>query len=171
MPDSLTAICADAAADLGMTRPAGQCFAAVWRAAEPPCADDLTAMLGLSRSNVSTALKELRAWGLITVLRRTGDRREFFTAPADPWELLRLILAGRHRRSLAPIIDRLLTAEADAGGARVAALHDAAVRVADWLAALGKMDAAALSRHMESTAENSGKRPADKKKKKKKPKP
>ena len=149
MPDSLTAICADAAADMGLSRPAGQCFAAIWQAADTPCADDLAASLGLSRSNVSTALKDLRAWGLILVIRHAGDRREYFAAPADPWEVLRLILAGRHRRSLAPILDRLLTAEADAGDARIAALHDAASRIGNWLSSLAKLDARTLSAHID----------------------
>src|SRR5690606_42036728 len=52
-------IVAELGALCGISRPAGQCFAAIWRAAQPPCADDLTQALGLSRSNVSTALKEL----------------------------------------------------------------------------------------------------------------
>lgn len=149
MPDSLTAICADAAADLGLSRPAGQCFAAIWQASDAPCADDLSAVLGLSRSNVSTALKDLRSWGLISVLRRAGDRREYFTAPADPWEVLRVILAGRHRRSLAPIVDRLLAVEADAGDARIAALNDAASRIGNWMSLLAKLDARTLSMYVD----------------------
>ena len=47
----------DAALLLGLSRPAGQCFAAIWRAAQAPCADDLTEGLGLSRSNVSSAAR------------------------------------------------------------------------------------------------------------------
>jgi DNA-binding transcriptional regulator GbsR (MarR family) len=167
MPDSLTAICADAAADLGLSRPAGQCFAAIWQGQDAPCADDLSAMLGLSRSNVSTALKDLRAWGLISVQRRVGDRREYFTAPADPWEVLRIILAGRHRRSLAPILDRLLAAEAGAGDARVAALHDAASRIGNWLSSLAKLDARTLSMYVGKGAASQAQEERKKKKKRK----
>ena len=75
MPEAATLLAtlfADAAQVFGLSRPAGQCFSAIWRAAAPPCADDLVAGLGLSRSNVSTALKELRGWGMISIVRTPG---------------------------------------------------------------------------------------------------
>jgi DNA-binding transcriptional regulator GbsR (MarR family) len=162
LPDSFVSIFSDIAAEIGMSRPAGQCLAAIWRAPAPPCADDLTATLGLARSNVSTALKELRAWGLVTVARRPGDRREYFTAPENPWDLVRLILAARHRRGLAPIIDRLLAVEATGENSGAAALHDTAARVGSWLAVLGQMDAKGLAAYVASVA---GDVPKKKKKK------
>ena len=100
---ALALLFADLAQKFGLSRPAGQCFAAIWRAAMTPSADDLTQICGLSRSGVSVALKELRAWGLIEVARSPGNRREFFTAPFDPWELARRIIAERQRRDLAPM--------------------------------------------------------------------
>ena len=89
---ALALLFADLAQKFGLSRPAGQCFAAIWRAAMTPSADDLTQICGLSRSGVSVALKELRAWGMIEVARSPGNRREFFTAPFDPWELARRII-------------------------------------------------------------------------------
>lgn len=100
-------IIADIAVSLGISRPAGRCFAGIWRSAQALSADDLVAVLGLSRSNVSTALKELRGWGLISVRRAPGDRRDYFAAPHDPWDLCRIVMAERSRRVLAPAADRL----------------------------------------------------------------
>ena len=76
MPEAATLLAtlfADVAQVFGLSRPAGQCFSAIWRAAAPPCADDLVAGLGLSRSNVSTALKELRGWGMISIVRASAS--------------------------------------------------------------------------------------------------
>ena len=163
-------IVAEIGALFGLSRPAGQCFAAIWRSAQPPCADDLTASLALSRSNVSTALKELRDWGLISRARAPGDRKDYFTAPPDPWDIVRLILTGRQRRAVAPLLDRLLDAEAASGDARVAALHEAlstvSARMDEWAALPAGDLAALLARQKEEPAE--GKSAGKKKKKKKK---
>ena len=159
----LQEIFGDAAQVFGLSRPAGQCFGAIWRAAQTPCADDLVAGLGLSRSNVSTALKELRHWGLITVARTPGDRKEYFTAPADPWELLRRVTAARHRQIVAPLLDRLLVAEGKTEDARLAALHAVLSRIADASEALSALEASQFAKRIAVMTEE-----AQAKKKKKK---
>ncbi|MFN6951840.1 MAG: GbsR/MarR family transcriptional regulator [Albidovulum sp.] len=143
---------------LGLSRPAGQCFAVIWRAARPPCADDLTAALGLSRSNVSTALKELRDWGLISRVRAPADRKDYFTAPPDPWEILRLLIGGWQRRAIAPLVDRLLAGAPSSGDGRASALHAALATVSSRLETLPSLGAARLSAAFESRP---GKDPAN----------
>ncbi|PKP71483.1 MAG: hypothetical protein CVT82_02605 [Alphaproteobacteria bacterium HGW-Alphaproteobacteria-4] len=132
----LAAYFADAAAQLGLSRPAGQCFAAVWHAATPPDADALVALTGLSRSAVSTAMKELREAGLVQAQRLPGTRREGFTAPSDPWALLRLHIALRLHRDIAPMRDRLRLLRASGEDARVADMADMLEVVALWLGRL-----------------------------------
>lgn len=146
-PMTLPGLFADAGEHFGLSRPAGHCLGMIWRAAQAPCADDLTRTLGLSRSNVSTALKELRGWGLVSVARAPGDRKEYFTAPSDPWELIRAVMAARQRRAIAPILDRLLAAEAESPDARIAALHAALETVSDWTTRLGSATPAEIARH------------------------
>jgi DNA-binding transcriptional regulator GbsR (MarR family) len=154
----------------GLSRPAGQCFAAIWRAAQAPCADDLSATLGLSRSNVSTALKELRDWGLVTRARAPGDRKDYFTAPPDPWEIVRLVLTGRQRRAVAPLLDRLVAAEAETGDLRSAAVHAALSAVSARMEALAAIEAASLAEFFltDAASDRAGDRPGGRKKKKKK---
>lgn len=153
-------IAADLAAKFGLSRPAGRCFAAIWRKAAAPSAEGLVAELGLSRSNVSTALKELRSWGLVTVERAPGDRREYFAAPPDPWDVLRILLAERARRDLAPLADRLRALGAEAGAADLArVLED----VAGWMEGLSRLPAGDLARAVAGPPVEGGK----KKKKKK----
>ena len=158
----------DLAELFGLSRPAGLCLAAVWRQAQPPCADDLVATLGLSRSNVSVALKELRGWSLVGTARIPGDRKEYLTAPPDPWDLLRLLIAGRQRLHVAPLLDRLLQGEADHGDIRLAALHEVLSKSAGALAALVTLGPDRLAERVGAIAESEGGKGGKPKKKKKK---
>lgn len=164
---ALPVILGDFAALFGLSRPAGQCFAAIWRQAANPCADDLVESLGLSRSNVSTALKELRGWGLISVARVPGDRREFFVAPDDPWEILRLIFAARQRRDFSVLADRLAPlADTDAA---TRGAHEMVAALSGWLAHLAAMDSVAI-RALMTAGESADRESADRAGKKKKKK-
>ncbi|MGD9917975.1 MAG: GbsR/MarR family transcriptional regulator [Paenirhodobacter sp.] len=160
----LARLFAEIAPRFGLSRAAGHCLAAIWRAAQAPSADDLVAGLGLSRSNVSVALKELRLAGLVQVARSPGSRRDFFTAEASPWALLRALVAERHRREIAPLIDRIAALEAAAPEEpRLAALAEMAETAGDWMARLTRSDAETLAEVMAADADR-----GTKKKKKKK---
>ena len=104
-------LCTDLLRGFGLSRPAGQCFAAIWRAALAPSADDLVARCALSRSGVSVALKELRDWGLVEEAQAVGERRALFLAPPDAGEVLRRLTLERERRLSAPLLDRLARLE------------------------------------------------------------
>lgn len=165
IPD-LVQILGEVAPRFGLSRPAGQCFAAIWRAAQAPSAEDLVMRLGLSRSNVSVALKELRAVGLTQTARSPGTRRDYFVADPDPWALVKLILAERTRRDLAPLAARL--AASAATDTRAASLHEMLGDLTLWLDRIGQMAPADLAR---MTLRTPGKTDsAGHKKKKKRPK-
>ena len=163
--DGIETVFAEFAGRFGLSRPAGQCFAAIWRSASAPCADDLVAQVGISRSNVSTALKELRLWGLVSVLRAPGDRKEYFSAPADPWQILGTLLAERARRDIAPARDRLAALGDDPRAVDLAAMLDA---LGGWMEGLGHLDPAALRAEIAGEEDSAGDTGEKKKKKKKK---
>ena len=144
--DRIADLFADFGAEFGLSRPAGKCLGTIWRADTTPCADDLTASLGLSRSNVSTALKELRAWSLISVVRHPGDRKEYFAAPDDPWELVLLLVAARRQRVIVPALERLLRIEARRADVRALPLHDVVTQLDRWLSAMGHLSPSAFAR-------------------------
>lgn len=145
---ALAATLAEAAPRFGLSRPAGQCFAALWRAATPPDAEALVAATGLSRSAVSTALKELRETGLVQAARLPGSRREGYSAPADPWALVRLLLALALHRDIAPLRDRVRLLAGGPDGADAAALAEVLETVAAWLATLASAAPEALAADM-----------------------
>lgn len=157
----LVRLLAEIAPRFGLSRPAGQCLAAIWRAAQAPSAESLTQELGLSRSNVSVALKELRGAGLVRTARSPGSRRDYFVAEADPWALLRALLAERYRRDIAPVADSL--ARLDGSDPRIAPLAAMAAQAAEWLGQLVQLSPEELARTLSAM-------PDSRKKKKKRDK-
>ncbi len=88
----------------GLNRSVAQIHALLYLSPQPLHADELAETLDIARSNVSVGLKELMAWDLVHVTHTLGDRRDFFTAQHDPWEVIRMIIEGRKRREIDPTI-------------------------------------------------------------------
>ena len=70
----------------------------------PWCIDEIVEELQISKSNVSTSLKELRSWHVIRKVFVPGDRREFYACEPDTWEMLFHIMRQRKQRELDPIL-------------------------------------------------------------------
>ena len=88
----------------GMNRSVAQIHALLYLSPEPLSADEIGETLGVARSNVSVGLRELLAWDLVQVSHVLGDRRDFFAAQHDPWEVIRVIIEGRKRREIDPTL-------------------------------------------------------------------
>ena len=72
-------------------------------------------LLDVSRSNVSTSLRELITWGVVRRVHIIGDRRDRFVALKDVMETFRVIMAERKRREMDPTITLLEHCIAEAG--------------------------------------------------------
>lgn len=68
------------------------------------CIDEIVERLKLSKSNVSTSLKELRSWNVIRKVFKPGDRREFYTCEPNAWEMLFNIMRQRKQREFDPVM-------------------------------------------------------------------
>src|SRR5256885_1323661 len=86
----------------GINRTVGQIYALLFLSPEPLNADQIAETLEFSRSNVSMGLKELQAWRLVQLRHQPGDRREYFEAPQDVWEIFRRLAEERRRREIEP---------------------------------------------------------------------
>ncbi len=73
----------------------------------PWCIDEIVEELQISKSNVSTSLKELRSWHVVRKVFVPGDRREFYACEPDTWEMLFNIMRQRKRRELDPILSSI----------------------------------------------------------------
>ena len=88
----------------GVNRSVAQVHALLYLSDRPLHAEEIVETLGLARSNVSTALKELQSYEIVRRTHVKGDRRDHFLAETDPWELLLKIAAERKRREIDPTI-------------------------------------------------------------------
>jgi DNA-binding transcriptional regulator GbsR (MarR family) len=91
----------------GINRTVGQIYALIFVAPAPLNADEIAEKLEFSRSNVSMGLKELQSWRLVRLKHLPGDRREYFEAPADVWEIFRVLAEERRRREIEPTLSML----------------------------------------------------------------
>jgi DNA-binding transcriptional regulator GbsR (MarR family) len=91
----------------GIKRSVAQIHALLYLSRDPLNAEQICEHLSLARSNVSTSLRELQAWGIVRVAHRLGDRKDYFEAVADAWEMFLTILEQRKRRELDPTLEML----------------------------------------------------------------
>ena len=91
----------------GINRSMAQIHALLYLSRLPRHAENISETLSLARSNVSTSLRELQAWGIVKVVHELGDRRDYFESTKDVWEMFLMILEQRKRRELDPTIEML----------------------------------------------------------------
>jgi DNA-binding transcriptional regulator GbsR (MarR family) len=107
----------------GLNRSVAQMHALLYLSAQPLHADEIAETLGIARSNVSVGLKELLSWKLVNVTQHLGDRRDFFVAQRDPWEVVRIIVEGRKHRELDPTVSFLRECAAELASDRETPAH------------------------------------------------
>lgn len=125
----------------GINRTVGQIYALLFVSREPLNADDIVHALGLSRSNVSMGLKELQSWQLVRSQHLPGDRREYFTAPEDIWEIFRVLVEERRKREVDPTLSMLRDALMDEpaseedqyAAVRMSEMHDLIELTTRWV--------------------------------------
>jgi DNA-binding transcriptional regulator GbsR (MarR family) len=88
----------------GVNRSVAQIQALLYLSETPLTAEDIADRLGMARSNVSTSLRELLLWSLIRRVHAMGDRRDFYEAEADVFEMVRRIAQGRKAREIDPAL-------------------------------------------------------------------
>jgi len=98
----------------GVNRSISQIHALLYVSERPRTAEEIAAVLGLARSNVSTSIRQLVAWNLIHRVPVKGDRREHFEAETDVWEIAMRIAAVRKEREIDPAVETLKACVADA---------------------------------------------------------
>ena len=124
----------------GINRTVGQIYALIFLSPHALNADDIAEALEFSRSNVSMGLKELQSWRLVKLLHHPGDRREYFEAPADVWEIFRVLAEERRRREIEPTLTMLRNALLEEAGSdaerhalqRMREMHDLIDRLVTW---------------------------------------
>lgn len=91
----------------GVNRTVGQIYALLFLSPAALHADEIAETLGFSRSNVSMGIRELQSWRLVAVATKIGDRREYFEAPKDVWEIFRVLAEEKRKREIDPTLTLL----------------------------------------------------------------
>lgn len=140
----------------GINRTVGQIYALLFVSARPLTADEITDRLGVSRSNVSMGLKELSSWRLVRLSHQPGDRRDFYSAPEDVWQIFRTLAEERQRREVDPTLSMLRDAlletpaspEENHAQERMRQMHQLIEQLTDWFAEVRKLSPSTLERLM-----------------------
>ncbi len=77
-------------------------------ATEPPLTtDEIMEQLQVSRSNANLNIRALLDWGLVYKKHVAGDRKEYFVAEKDIWEVAVKIMRERRKKEVEPIVSSL----------------------------------------------------------------
>ena len=100
----------------GINRTMAQIHALLLIAPEALSADQIMEELMISRGNANMNIRALIDWGLVYKELKQGERKEFFVAEKDMWEVVKCIIAQRKKKELEPMIkvlDELSSIEDD----------------------------------------------------------
>lgn len=91
----------------GINRTMAQIHALLMTAPESMHTEEIMERLHVSRGNANTNLRELVGWGLVRIVVKKGERREYFEAEKDVWKMFITIAKERKRRELDPALSVL----------------------------------------------------------------
>lgn len=136
----------------GINRTVGQMYALLVLSPTPLTAEDITDALGFSRSNVSMGLKELQSWELVRLQHIPGDRKEYYSAPSDIWEIARTLIEQRRKREMDPTLSTLrslllnkpTTDEEEYAQKRMQEMHDLIEMITLWTTEIQRLDSGSL---------------------------
>jgi DNA-binding transcriptional regulator GbsR (MarR family) len=96
---------AEMACNWSVNRTVAQVHALLYLSADPLSAEDISSTLTVSRSNISSGLRELEGLGLVRPVHIRGDRRQYYETRQNPWEAFRVILDDHKRRVIDPAVE------------------------------------------------------------------
>jgi DNA-binding transcriptional regulator GbsR (MarR family) len=100
----------------GINRTMAQIHALLLISPEALSADDIIEELKISRGNANMNIRALIDWGLVYKELKPGERREFFVAEKDMWEVVKNIIIQRKKKELEPmlrVLDELSSVEGE----------------------------------------------------------
>lgn len=88
----------------GINRTMAQIHALLLISPHSLSADDIMDELQISRGNANMNLRALMDWNLVYKELKPGERKEFFVAEKDMWEVVRNIILQRKKKELEPML-------------------------------------------------------------------
>ncbi|UII33725.1 MarR family transcriptional regulator [Fulvivirga ulvae] len=88
----------------GVSRTMAQIHALLLISTSPLSTEDIMEELQISRGNANQNIRALMDWGLVEKELKAGERREYFMAGKDIWELAKQVAKERKKRELEPML-------------------------------------------------------------------
>lgn len=124
----------------GINRSMAQVHALLLISPKPLTTEDIMEELSISRGNANMNIRDLINWTLVSKELVPGDRKEYFVAEKDIWEIARIIARERKRREIEPVLKvlaQLKDFDASKGNAEHLAFSETIEGLSDLV---GKMD-------------------------------
>jgi DNA-binding transcriptional regulator GbsR (MarR family) len=94
-------------ASWGINKAMAQLHGLLMISAKSMTTEELMEELSMSRGNVSMNVRTLIDWELVYREHKAGDRKEYFFAEKDIWEVARRVARERKKRELEPMLRML----------------------------------------------------------------
>lgn len=94
----------------GINKTMAQIHALLYAENDPLDTDSIMQKLSISRGNANMNLRNLLQWQLIQKVHYPGERKDFFTAEKDVWNVVAALIKERHQREVNPIRQSLTEA-------------------------------------------------------------
>ncbi|MDO6743007.1 helix-turn-helix domain-containing protein [Tenacibaculum soleae] len=88
----------------GINKTMAQVHALLLVSNKPMSADAIMETLKISRGNVNMNVRALIDWGIVSKEFVIGERKEFFVADKDIWELFKQVTKERKKREIEPVL-------------------------------------------------------------------
>lgn len=116
----------------------GRLYGTLLLSPEPLSLDDLADGLKISKGSVSMNMRALERWGMAKEVWVRGERKKYYKAESDMWQMIRNVLSSRERREvdlalqvLGDSIEKLKRAEAELSPEERELAHYYLERIAD----------------------------------------
>jgi DNA-binding transcriptional regulator GbsR (MarR family) len=104
----------------GFSEVMGRLYGTLLLSPAPLSLDELAGTLEISKGSVSMNMRDLERWGMAKEVWVRGDRRKFYKAESDMWQVIRNVLGSREQREvllalqvLGESIEKLQAAESE----------------------------------------------------------
>ena len=100
----------------GINRTMAQVHALLLVTPEALTTEEIMERLSISRGNANMTLRDLIGWGLVEKQLKRGERKEYFYADKNTWNIAKQVAKERRKRELDPVIkilDELSKVEGD----------------------------------------------------------
>lgn len=91
----------------GINKTMAQIHALLYAESDPLDTDTIMDQLDISRGNANMNLRSLVQWQLVHKVHFKGQRKDFYTAEKDVWNIVATIVRERQQREVAPIRQNL----------------------------------------------------------------